>query len=1165
MKQEFVHLHNHTEYSLLDGMLRFSKKGEPSSFLSNVKKHGMQALAMTDHGNMFGAIEFYKCCKQTGIKPIIGCEIYVAKDHKDKKDNKMAHLVLLVKDFKGYQNLMQLVSKAWLEGFYYKPRIDKELLSKYSEGLIALSACLKGSVTQLCVKGDIEGACKEALEFQKIMGEGNFYLELMDHGIEDEKKALKGLLAVSEKTGIPVVATNDCHYEKKEDAKIHDIHLCISTGATLEDEKRFKMETHELYFKSPQEMKELFSKTPQAIENTVKIADKCNLELPKEGFVLPHFDIPENFKDTAEYLKDLCYKGLTAKLNGAGISDEYKQRLDYELGIVNSMGFGSYFLIVADFIDYARQQNIPVGPGRGSGAGSMVAYSLNITKVDPIINGLLFERFLNPDRVSMPDLDIDFSDDGREKVIKYVRKKYGEKNVAQIITFGTMKAKLALRDTARAMGISVAETNRIAKMIPNTLDATVDMAMRQKEIKAEIKKDKKIEQLFEYASKMEGLKRHTGVHAAGIVVTRDEVVKYTPLSKGSKQVITTQYEGETLVDLGLLKIDFLGLRTLSVIERATKFIKEMRGIDINIDKIPLDDKKTFQLLTSGHTIGVFQLESSGMRDLVKRLKPTEFADISALVALYRPGPMQSGMLESFVKRKHGKEQVKYEHQMMETILKETHGTMVYQEQIMEISKRLGGFSPGEADTLRKAMGKKKLDLLEKSRESFIKGCAVNKITKPIAEKIFNQMVQFAGYGFNKSHSVAYALISYQTAYLKANYPTEFICSAITSEIGHSSIDASDKENRMLNYLQDAKRMGLKIFGPDVQKSKQKFNIEEQPDGTEAIRYALSAVKNVGTEVCKQIVASREKNGEFKNLDDFCMRPDIKNINKKAIESLAKCDGLSSLFSGMKPEASKAYVLENLEEIVDSSAKYKSQRESLEGGLFGGGDISKIGAGKLKYDAKKAKPFSQSETLALEKEVLGVYISGHPIVKIREKIGKLVPFTVEHVINSKREKNYNLLCVISRMRKKQTRTKQNWAQLTVEDETGQIVSNVFPRVYHGLEEKLVVNQPLILKANVKFDEMGTAELMITDVENIANLVVGRSKSLIIKITKKPDKKQIEQLKQELAKKRGIVDAYLAISDDKNKETLIGLDGKIGIHMELLKYIAKTFGLQNWTVK
>lgn len=1165
MKQEFVHLHNHTEYSLLDGMLRFSKKGEPSDWLLNLKKQGMNAVAMTDHGNMFGAIEFYKCCKKAGIKPIIGCEIYVAKNHKDKKDNKMSHLVLLVKDFKGYQNLMQLISKAWLDGFYYRARIDKELLSEHSEGLIGLSACLKGCVNQLCVKGDIEGACKKALEYQDIFGEGNFYLELMDHGIPDEKKAIEGLIAVSKKTGIPLVATNDCHYEKKEDASIHDIHLCIATGATLDDEKRFKMETNELYFKSPQEMKQLFSYAPESIENTIKIADKCNLELPTEGFVLPHFEIPKEYKDTAEYLKEMCHEGITKKFNGSGVPKEYMDRLDYELGVINNMGFGSYFLIVADFIDYARSQGIPVGPGRGSGAGSIVAYSLDITRVDPLVNGLLFERFLNPDRISMPDLDIDFSDDGRDKVIKYVRKKYGEENVAQIITFGTMKAKLALRDTARAMGISVAETNRIAKMIPNTLDTTISMAKKQKEIKAEINKDKKVAKLFESAEKIEGLKRHTGVHAAGLVITRDEVVKYTPLSKGSKNVVTTQYEGETLVDLGLLKIDFLGLRTLTVIERAIKFIKEIHGIDIDINKIPLDDKKTFDLLTTGNTIGVFQLESRGMQDLVKRLKPNVFTDISALVALYRPGPMQSGMLDSFVKRRYGKEKVKYEHPMLEDILKETHGTMVYQEQIMEISKRLGGFTPGQADTLRKAMGKKIISLLEKSRESFVKGCAKNKISRNVAEKIFNQMVQFAGYGFNKSHSVAYGLISYQTAYLKANYPTEFICSAITSEIGHSSIDSADKENRMLTYLHDAKRMGLEIFQPDIQKSEENFSIEKLPDGTEAIRYALSAVKNVGMEICKQIVKSRKDNGEFKNLDDLCMRPEIKNLNKKAIESLAKCGALDNLFKGIKPANSKAYVLENLEEIVDSASKYKSQRESLEGGLFGGGDISKIGAGKLKYDAKKAKPLTESEMLALEKEVLGVYISGHPIVKIREKVNKLVPFNISDVLKTKTEKTYNLLCVISKIRKRQTRNKQNWAQLTVEDETGQIVSNVFPRVYDRLGEKIIANQPLILKANVKFDEMGQAELMISAVDSIQNLVFSRSKEFIVKISKKPDKKQLEELKEHFAKKRGIVDAYLSFSDDKTKPTMISIDGKIGIHTDLLKYVEHNFGKQSWLVK
>ncbi|MCX5782920.1 MAG: DNA polymerase III subunit alpha, partial [Elusimicrobia bacterium] len=707
---EFVHLHNHSEYSLLDGMLKISDDhGGPSEFLKALAAKDVPAFALTDHGNMFGACDFYFAAQEAGIIPIVGCEVYAAKaSRKEKNERKFnGHMTLLATDYEGYQNLLSIVSNAYLEGFYHDPRVDMELLAKHSKGIIALSGCLKSHLAQACVGGDIKKAAQIAAQCRDIFGKENYFIELMDHGIPDEQKAMRGLLEVSKLTDIPVVATNDCHYLRKEDWEAHDIHLCISTGDTLTDPDRLKLDTHELYFKSPQEMKQLFLHAPQSIKNTIAIAERCRLEIAHGEFILPHFEIPPEGKTHSpeKYLERLCHEGLKKKLGGE-IPENYSQRLRFELDVINKMRFPGYFLIVSDFIAYARKNSIPVGPGRGSGAGSLVAYALDITRVDPIVNGLLFERFLNPDRLTMPDLDIDFSDEGRSRVIDYVRNKYGENNVAQIITFGTIKAKSAIKDVARVMGMSVAESNKLAKLIPNELDATINRSLERVAELREAAKDPQIKKLLDFAQKLEGLKRHTGVHAAGLVITKDAVSKYTPLARGSSEIVTTQYEGETLVKLGLLKIDFLGLRTLTVIDKAVAMIKKLRGVSIDIDKLPLDDEKTYELLRSAKTTGIFQLESRGMRDLVRGLKPSHFSDIAALVALYRPGPMQSGMLEEFVARKHGKRKITHEHPLLEPILKETYGAMVYQEQVMEISKAMAGFTPGKADGLRKAMGKK---------------------------------------------------------------------------------------------------------------------------------------------------------------------------------------------------------------------------------------------------------------------------------------------------------------------------------------------------------------------------------------------------------------------------------------------------------------------------
>jgi DNA polymerase-3 subunit alpha len=1160
---EFVHLHNHTEYSLLDGMIRIAGEG-PSAFLKNLAKNNIKAMAMTDHGNMYGAIEFYKNASEVGVKPIIGCEFY-STPHEyniiDKNKSSYNHLTVLAKDLTGYNNLMKLNSAAWVDGFYYHPRIDFNLLKEHKEGLLVLSGCLKGELAQAALKQGADEAVKTALKYRDMLGEENYYIEIMDHGIQEEQTALKVLLEVANKTGIPLAATNDCHYEKREDWQAHDIHMCIAMGKTLDDPNRLKMTTHELYFKTPEEMEKLFKSVPDALKNTLAIAEKCTLEFKTEGFVLPKFDIPPQFSSQEEYLKDICLKGLKTKLKTDAIPPNYMQRLEFELDVISKMGFASYFLIVADFIAYARSRNIPVGPGRGSGAGSIVAYSTDITRVDPIINKLLFERFLNPDRVSMPDLDIDFSDTGRDEVIEYMRRKYGNKNVAQIITFGTMKAKLALRDCARVMGFTVQDTNRLAKLIPDALNATIAGALEQvPEIKQEISKDPKVKQLFDFAGKIEGLKRHTGVHAAGILVTREEITKYTPLAKGSQGAVTTQFEGETLVDMGLLKIDFLGLRTLTVIDNAVKLVKELRGIDIDIANIPLEDKKTFELLSDAQTNCIFQLESGGMKDLVKRLRPSVFSDISALVALYRPGPMQSGMLDSFVKRKNGTEKISTDHKFMDSILSETYGTMIYQEQIMEVAKVLASFTPGEADTLRKAMGKKNIDIMEKFRGKFIAGCFENGVNKKTATKIFDQMAKFAEYGFNKSHSVAYALVSYQTAYLKANYPVEFMCSALTNEIGHNAIGSADKENKIVTYLEEARKMGFEILPPDVQHSLVNFSVEKTKEGKESIRFGLTAIKNVGEEACKTIVAERELNGQFKDLRDFCVRINLAQANKKTLESLALAGVFDSLYPGASAQHARAQVMADIEPVVEHAVNIKAEKEEAAYSLFGD-DLVEITA-NAKVELKKVTPFTKAELLNNEKEVLGLYLSGHPLAKYARHMSKLVKTDISRIEENGIRGTVEVAGIISRIKKRQTKNKDNWAQLAVEDETQSITANAFSRVWAQICGKVEINQAVIVTGDIRGDEMtARAEIIVSSVEPILNAISRKAKKLVVHLPEGIKEEQLLRLNSLLDTTKGTTEVYLMVRENGALHN-VKTPKKIIIHNALINFIEENFGPESW---
>ncbi len=1158
---QFVHLHNHTEYSLLDGMLRISSI-KPGSFLQTLAEKKTPAMAMTDHGNMYGAREFYKNAKSVGIKPIIGCEFYITplKYTQIDREVKNNHITVLAKDLTGYNNLMSLNSTAWVDGFYYKPRIDFDLLSKHKEGLIVLSGCLQGLLAQTALNKGQDEAIKLALKYRDTFGPENYYIEIMDHGIPAEQAALKVLLEVSKKTGIPLVATNDCHYEKREDWQAHDIHICIATETTLDDPNRFKMDTHELFFKSPEEMEKLFSFAPDSLKNTLEIAEKCNLEFKEDGFVMPDFPIPAEFKNHAEYLRHCCITGLKKKLNTENIPQEYLQRLDYELKVITDMGFAVYFLIVADFISYARSQDIPIGPGRGSGAGSLVAYSIDITRVDPLKNKLLFERFLNPDRVSMPDLDIDISDAGREEVINYMRRKYGVKNVASIITFGTMKAKLALKDTARVMGFEPAEANRLSKLIPDALDATISGAMETNpEIKSEMSKNPKVKQLFNYATKIEGLKRHTGVHASGVLVTKDEVTKYTPLAKGSKGIITTQYEGNTVSDMGLLKIDFLGLRTLTVIDNAVKLIKKLRGIDIDIANLPIDDKKTFELLDRAETTCVFQLESGGMKDLVRRLHPSVFSDISALVALYRPGPMQSGMLDSFVKRKNGQEKISFEHKLLEPILSETYGTLIYQEQIMETAKRLSGFTPGEADSLRKAMGKKKIDIMEKFRTKFIEGGEKNGIPEKLTKKLFDQMAEFAKYGFNKSHSVAYALVAYQTAYLKANYPVEFMCSALTNEIGHNAIGSADKENKIATYLEEARKMGFEILPPDIQYSEEAFSVEKTKEGKEAIRIGLMAIKNLGEECCRSIVKVR-KDGPFKDFLDVCLRIDLETANKRCFECLIKAGAFDSLYPEVSAQESRAMLLANFEMMVDKANAVNKEKENASQSLFGEEIINVVSSKELKL--KPAAALSKALLLNYEKEVLGIYLSGHPLAKYSRYLDKLVKIKISDIEKQNIRGHVEVAGIISRLKKRQNKNKENWAQIVLEDEQQSIGCNIYSRTWASLNGKINVNDIVLVSGDIRGDETSAnPEIVVSSAQSLLNVISSKAKKIFIYLSSDLTQEKLFELETLLSGAKGFCEVELILQEGQ-QQTRIYTPKRIIIHKALIDFIDDNYPLLSW---
>lgn len=1052
--QEFVHLHLHTEYSLLDGAIKIDE------LIEQAKKYKMPAVAITDHGNLFGVVEFYKKATKAGIKPIIGCEVYVAPQSRfDKtkinKDPGMPeeasfHLTLLVENEEGYRNLTRLISLAYTEGFYYKPRIDMELLSSHHKGLIALSGCLKGEIPYNIVYGNIERAEKIAKKLKELFGK-NFFLEIQSNSLAEQEIANRGLIEISKKFNIPVVATNDCHYLHRSDARAHEILLCIQTGKTIKDEKRLKFQTDEFYFKSPEEMYSAFMEIPEALKNTLEISSRCNFHFKLGEYKLPKYHVPDGYS-AEEYLKRLAQEGLKERFNG-NVPENYINRLEEELKVITDMGFVSYFLIVWDFINYARRKKIPVGPGRGSAAGSLVAYALKITDIDPIKYGLLFERFLNPERITMPDIDVDFCKDRREEVIKYVTEKYGKDKVAHIITFGTMAARAVVRDVGRALNIPYGEVDKIAKMIPfacPSLQQALNLEPRLKEL---YDKYETVKELIDIALRLEGLVRHASQHAAGVVISPEPLEDMMPLYKNpGEETVITQFDMKALEDIGLLKFDFLGLKTLTVIDDTIKYVKA-QGKELSLENIHLNDAETYQLLCSGQTTGVFQLESRGMRELLKRMEPQRFEDLIALVALYRPGPLGSGMVDDFIKRKKGVIPIEYDLPELKEILDETYGVILYQEQVMKIANKIAGFTMGQADVLRKAMGKKIPELLMSLKEEFVQGAQRNGIPQDKAEALFNIMAAFAEYGFNKSHSAAYAYLAYITAYLKLHYPKEFFAANLSNEMGDT--------NKIVKFINECKAWGIEIKGPDINESDRVFTVREN-----SIRFGLEAVKGVGGSALQCILNERKKK-KFTSMTDFLSRVDTRKVNKKVIESLIKAGAFDSLYPQYNANQARAIAMHEL-------LSFKGNK--LPGGLF--------------LTEHNIEPWDNDTVLTEEKAALGFYLTGHPMKPLRTVLNKMEICTIadifdtaEDITETEQEQEIKIAGIVEEVKSK-AKEKGVTAYITIEDETGRVEVVIYPELFKKCSSILTEKNSIIIKGIV-FKSPDSTRFLARQIEDLKN--------------------------------------------------------------------------------
>ena len=1072
----FTHLHVHTEYSLLDGSNKIKE------YVKRVKELGMTAAAITDHGVMYGVIDFYKTCLEEGIKPVIGCEVYVAPNSRFDKEltggeDRYHHLILLAENNTGYENLMKIVSRGFTEGYYYRPRVDKEVLREFHEGIIALSACLAGEVPRLITKGFIEEARKSVLEHRDIFGEGNYFLELQDHGIEEQRTVNMALVQMSKEFGIPLVCTNDVHYTYADDVKPHDILLCIQTGKRLKDEDRMRYEGGQFYIKSEDEMRLLFPYASEAIDNTQKIADRCNVSFEFHVTKLPHYDVPDGY-DSWTYLNHLCLNGLKERYGDidADIPGEnmtYRQRLDYELDVIHTMGFVDYFLIVWDFINYAKSNGIPVGPGRGSAAGSIVAYSLKITNIDPIRYSLLFERFLNPERVSMPDIDIDFCYERRQEVIDYVSRKYGPEKVVQIVTFGTLAARGVIRDVGRVMDIPYSYVDSIAKMIPNELNITIEKALTMNpELRKTYESDPDVHELIDMSKRLEGLPRHTSMHAAGVVICSQPAEELVPLSRGADGSITTQFTMTTIEELGLLKMDFLGLRTLTVIKDAIDLIQNDTGVTIDIDNLDYNDEKVLNYIGTGRTDGIFQLESGGMRSFMKELKPQNLEDIIAGVSLYRPGPMD--FIPDYIRGKNeGK--VEYLCPELEPILAPTYGCIVYQEQVMQIVRDLGGYTLGRSDLVRRAMSKKKQSVMEKERNNFIygnpdedvPGCLSRGISEEVAGKIYDKMMDFAKYAFNKSHAACYAVVAYQTAYLKYYYPVEFMAALMTSVIENSA--------KVASYIMVCKSMGINILPPDINKGQRSFSVDNG-----SIRYALSAIKGVGGPVIDTIVEEREQNGEFTSLQDFITRVSDRDVNKKAIESFIKAGALDSL-GGTRKQFMASYA-----QMVDHAARDRKSNMSGQMSLFD--LVEDDDKGAFEVQLPDIGEYPKEMMLTFEKEVLGIYVSGHPLEEVQDlwekaKTNTTADFFLDEETGTTIVKD-NATAVIGGIitdkKIKYTKNDKIMAFLQIEDLLGTVEVIVFPRDYEKNSERLNEDEKVFIRGRVSLEEDKDAKLIAESV-------------------------------------------------------------------------------------
>ena len=1126
---QFCHLHTHTEYSLLDGEASIKK------LVARVKELGMDSCAITDHGSMYGVVDFYREAKSQGIHPVIGCEVYMAPRSRFEKvhdiDNKTSHLILLAENQRGYKNLIKLVSAGYIDGFYYKPRIDFEMLKEHSEGIIALSACIAGEVPKALLRGDYDEAKKIALKYAEVLGKDNYFLEIQDHGLSEQKRIIPDMLRLSEETGIGLVATNDIHYLKKEDAKYQDVLMCIQMEKKVDDPDRMKFETEEFYIKSPEEMTSLFEYVPQAIENTEKIAKRCNVDFDFGTRHLPAYAVPDG-KDAFEYLRELCQSGLEKRYSP--VSDELQKRLDYELGVIKSMGFVDYFLIVWDFIHFAKNNGVMVGPGRGSAAGSIVAYSLGITTVDPIKYGLIFERFLNPERVSMPDIDIDFAPNGRQKIIDYVVEKYGEGQVAQIITFGTMKAKLAIRDVGRALDIPYAEVDKVAKLVPFDLKMTISKALDiSTELHALYENDPQIKELLDTSMALEGLPRHASTHAAGVVITSEPIVNYVPLQLNSENFITTQFTKDTVENLGLLKMDFLGLRNLTVIENAVKIIKRTRGIDLNMDEIDYDCKEVYELISSGNTDGVFQLESAGMQSFMQELKPDTLEDVIAGIALYRPGPMEQ--IPRYIKSKKNPQTIQYKHPLLKNILDVTYGCMVYQEQVLEIVRTLAGYSLGKADSMRRVISKKKADQMVIERKNFIygsddgdiPGCIKNGIDEQTAISIFDEINDFANYAFNKSHAAAYAFVTYQTAYLKTFYPVEYMASLI------SSIDDLDKIN---HYIANCKEMGIDRLPPDVNKSEDTFTVENN-----SIRFGLSAVKNVGRAMILNLVNERKNNGEFKTFSDFIDRMAGRDMNKRALEGLISCGAFDSM--GVK----RSQLLAVYEKALDGTAK--AARDNVAGQMSLFDTIEE----QSEMQFPNIDELDKKTMLKMEKQSTGLYFSGHPMEEYTDKIKKLTKYNISDVLTSvhkDEDGNYHavegglqdgdmmIICAAIASRKnKTTRSNAQMAFLNVEDVYGSVECIVFPKVLNEFSPLLQEDNLVAIACRLSIREDEAPKILMQSVQLLDEALMAKKepKRLYIQLETRNDE-NLKNVEKYLSPYQGDMEVRLFFKDTRKMSSV-----------------------------